>query len=224
MFDQLFWVFTGIGTLVGLVVIGFLLWKAYQYRAGASSADEDEVARPQLGVLPTGSHGARHLAISFSISAVIILSLIAWSYGALLYIQQGVHGQPPADVNEQMNVTVTGHQFYWEFEYHNVSGASQSINTTGELRVPEGALVNLRVTSADVFHNFGIPELKVKTDAIPGQMTTTWFTADQQGTYLARCYELCGQGHSEMTAQVIVMQPDAFRQWYANQTSNSTGS
>lgn len=121
-----------------------------------------------------------------------------------------------------MDVTVTGHQFYWEFTYHNVSGHNQTLTTSNELRVPRDALIKFRVTSADVFHNFGIPALKVKTDAMPGQTTTTWLVADQTGTYVARCYELCGQGHSYMTAQVIVMEPAAFEQWYANQTSTNT--
>ncbi|MFB6196916.1 MAG: cytochrome c oxidase subunit II, partial [Halobacteriaceae archaeon] len=223
VFNQMFWVFTALGAVVGVVVIGYLLWKAYQYRASKEVADDADIARPQLGKLPSSSHGGRHLLFSFSISAIIVLSLIAWTYGSLLYLEQGVHQNPPADVQERMDVTVVGHQFYWEFKYHNVSGHNRTVTTSGKLRVPKGALVTLRVTSADVFHNFGIPAMKVKTDAIPGQTTTTWFIADQRGTYLARCYELCGRGHSYMTAKVVVMRPNAFNEWYANQTStNST--
>ncbi|MFB6135511.1 MAG: cytochrome c oxidase subunit II [Halobacteriaceae archaeon] len=227
VFDQMFWVFTALGTVVGAVVVGYLLWKAYQYRRGASEgdeADEEGVVRPRLGRLPSESHGARHLAVSFSISAIVVLSLIAWTYGALLYLEQGVNHSPPADAGERMNVTVVGHQFYWEFDYHDAPGHDRNVTTRGTLRVPRGALVTLRVTSADVFHNFGIPSQRVKTDAIPGQTTTTWFVADRLGTYRARCYELCGRGHSYMTAKVIVMRPEAFDEWYANRTSaNSTG-
>jgi len=83
--------------------------------------------------------------------------------------------------------------------------------------------VILRVTSRDVFHNFGVPGLKVKSDAIPGQETTTWFVEDETGTYTAQCYELCGAGHSYMTADVVVMEPTEYDEWYAG-TNNSSAS
>lgn len=221
VFNQMFWVFTVLGAVVGVVVIGYLLWKTYQYRASRDIADDADVARPQLGKLPSSNHGGRHLLFSFSISAILVLSLLAWSYGSLLYLEKGVNQNPPSDVQEQMDVTVVGRQFSWEFTYHNVSGHNQTF-TTNELRIPRDALVTFRVTSADVFHNFGIPGLKVKTDAIPGQTTTTWVIARDTGRYTARCYELCGQGHSYMTAKVIVMEPAAFDEWYTAQTSNAT--
>ncbi|MFB6080508.1 MAG: cytochrome c oxidase subunit II [Haloferacaceae archaeon] len=225
VFNQMFWVFTGLGILVGTVVIGYLFWNSYRYRAGRAGADDEGVARPELGKLPTSDHGGRHLLISFSISALIVVSLIAWSYGSLLYLTSGVQNNPPAGTTDQMEVTVVGHQFFWEFDYHNVPGHDQALNTSGTLRIPANTRVKFRVTSADVFHTFGIPDLKVKSDAIPGQTTTTWLVARNTGTYLARCYELCGVGHSYMTAKVIVMKPQAFDQWYAQQTSgNGSGS
>jgi len=59
--------------------------------------------------------------------------------------------------------------------------------------VPQNRLIQLNVTSADVFHNIGSPELRFKADAVPGQETDAWFVA-QTGTYQANCYELCGSG------------------------------
>lgn len=221
VFHELFWVFTALGVIIGAAVIGYLLWKAYQYRASRPVTDDGDVDRPRLGQLPSGSDGGRHLLVSFSISGIIVIALIAWTYGSLLYVAQGVNEHPPTDSGEQMDVTVVGHQFYWEFQYHNVSGHNQTVTSNNELRVPRDALVRFRLTSADVFHNFGIPKLKVKADAIPGQNTTTWLVAEQKGTYTARCYELCGQGHSYMTAKVIVMEPKAFDRWYAKQTSGN---
>ncbi|KPN32064.1 cytochrome o ubiquinol oxidase subunit II [Halolamina pelagica] len=95
------------------------------------------------------------------------------------------------------------------------------MNTTNTLRVPVDTQVNLRVTSADVFHNFGIPELKVKTDAIPGETTDTWFKASDTGNYSAHCYELCGQGHSYMDADIIVMDQEAYQDWYDSQSASA---
>jgi cytochrome c oxidase subunit 2 len=89
--------------------------------------------------------------------------------------------------------------------------------------VPENRSVRLVVTSDDVFHNFGIPELRVKTDAIPGQETETWFRANETGTYTAQCYELCGAGHSFMTADVVVMEPEEYESWYESTARNASG-
>ena len=210
VFRRIFTVFLVLGTLVGVVVIGYMVYNAYKYRDGAGRDDEG-TDRPSLGELPSGGGGGKKLFTSFALSTVIVISLIAWTYGTLLYVESG----PPSD--ESMTVDVEGYQFGWRFTYDN------GYTSDGVLRVPRGEAVRLRVTSADVFHNFGIPELKVKTDAIPGETTDTWFTADERGNYTAQCYELCGAGHSYMTATVVVMEPDEFQKWYATTGNESTG-
>ena len=80
------------------------------------------------------------------------------------------------------------------------------------------------MTSRDVWHNFGIPRFKVKSDAIPGQTTESWFVGSEVGTFQAVCYELCGAGHSQMNADVIVMEPEKFEQWYANTSASGNAS
>lgn len=229
VFQEIYWVFLILGTLVGVVVIGYMFQKAYRYRASAAPpADDDKVDRPQLGELPTGSGGGRKLFVSFALSAIIVISLITWTYFTLLYVEGNVaSGQAAAapgaqqqvDSYDQLRVKVVGYQFGWRFVYPNGHVSD------GTLRLPEGAEVQLAVTSEDVFHNFGIPAFRVKTDAIPGQTTRTWFVADEVGTYSAQCYELCGSGHSYMTAEVVVMPPEEFGSWYAsteNETANSS--
>ena len=209
VFHRIFVVFLGLGTLVGAVVVGYTLYNAYRYRdRGEPSGSEN---RPTLGELPKGSEvkGGRKLFTSFALSTVIVVSLIAWTYGTLLFVEEG----PPG---EDLEVDVEGYQFGWRFTYTN------GHTTDGTLRVPADRPIRLRVTSADVFHNFGIPELRVKTDAIPNQTTTTWFEADEVGTYTARCYELCGAGHSYMQADVVVLSPSEYQSWYAG-TEEQTG-
>lgn len=207
VFNQVFTVFVGLGTLVGVVVITYTLIKAYRYLDDGKrdeEADADKgVVRPTLGSLPTGSGGGRKLFVSFGISAVIVLSLIVWTYSALLYVDD-----TPAEVEEDaIEVDVVGQQFAWQYTYPNGE-------TTTTLRVPKDQAIKLNVTSSDVWHAYGIKEFKVKTDAIPGQTTTAWFTAEETGEYEAVCYELCGSGHSAMRGDVIVMEPDEYQDWY----------
>ena len=71
------------------------------------------------------------------------------------------------------------------------------------------------MTSRDVFHTFGAAEFKVKVDAIPGILNTMWTkTPPEPSVFTAYCYELCGVGHSFMTAKVIVVDKDEFFQAY----------
>ncbi|AXG05729.1 cytochrome c oxidase subunit II [Haloplanus rubicundus] len=211
IFREIYVVFLILGTLVGVVVIAYMLHKAYRYRAAAERADDRD--RPQVGELPTGGGGGRKLFVSLALSAVIVVSLITWTYFTLLYVED----PEPVAEEEPLEIRVVGHQFYWEFIYPD----GRSVQ--GTLRVPEDRRVRLQVTSADVFHNFGVPELRAKADAIPGQRTETWFVAEETGTYQAHCYELCGAAHSYMDATVRVMEPDAYRQWYANGSDDTTG-
>jgi len=212
LFEEIFVVFLVLGTIVGVVVVSYTLYNAYKYRdRGEESGEAD---RPVLGELPTGEGGGRKLFLSFFLSAVIVISLVAWTYGALLYVEAGPDDQ---GTDENLDVDVVGFQFGWEFEYPN--GHSE----TNELRVPADRTVTLTFTATDVWHNFGIPELRVKADAIPGQTTETWFIAEETGEYTAWCFELCGVGHSDMVADVIVMEPEEWEEWYEDPEAYENG-
>jgi cytochrome c oxidase subunit 2 len=208
IFERIFSVFLLLGTLVGVVVVVYMLYNAYKYRASAVDGDEFEGLR--LGELPTGGGSGTKLFLSFAMSAVIVVSLVAWTYLTLLYVEQN----PPVEQDDSLEIEVVGYRFAWQFVYPN--GHTE----TGTLRVPEDRAVKLILTSRDVFHTFGIPELKVKSDAIPGTETDTWFVADETGEYTAKCYELCGVGHSQMSARVVVMEQSAYEAWYANTTAS----
>ena len=214
MFQRIYWVFLILGTLVGVVVISYMLHKAYTYRDRPGR--EDDYDRPELGELPQGSGGGGKLLLSFSLSAIIVISLVLWSYGTLLYVEQGDQQNPIGADGETIEVMVEGYQFGWDFVYQQVPGheSGLEVRNENELRVPRDVHVKLNVTSRDVFHNFGVPSLRVKADAMPGQYTTSWFIGDTTGTYQANCYELCGAGHSYMQADIVVMEPDRFEQWY----------
>lgn len=218
VFQRIYDVFLLLGIVVGVVVIGYMLWNAYRYREGGAHAEAGDGDRPQLGEVPTGGGKGGKLFLSFALSAVIVISLVLWTYGTLLFVEASPGPDGPSAEGDPVEVTVIGHQYYWEFVYPN----GYSTRGSGVMRVPADREIELRVTSADVFHNFGIPEQKVKSDAIPGQETTTWFIADETGNYTANCYELCGSGHSYMTGTVMVMEPDEYEAWYANTSDNTT--
>lgn len=254
VFDEVFLVFLGLGTIVGIVVIAYLLQKAYKYRE-ANGTDDEDVSRPTLGELPRGSDkGGRKLFLSFIISAVIVVSLIAWTYGLLLYVEGGYAQEYDDDA---VDVHVSGRSFLWVFTYQDddrlpanevenlidehgeeavlqalreddleslKSNVQRDLVVRGNLRVPVDHPVELEVTAptSDVWHNFGITELRVKADAIPGETTETWFVAEEEtpedDPHLAECFELCGTGHGAMVADVHVDSQTEFEQWYDERT------
>lgn len=212
MFEEIFLAFLALGTLVGIVVVAYTLYNAFKYRENGEP-DELEDDRPTLGELPTGDGGdkSKKLFLSFGISAIIVIGLVAYAYTLLIYVETG----PDVDPEAELEVDVEGYQFGWEFEYPN----GHSVDN--ELRVPADRVVYLHVTSRDVWHNFGAPELRIKADSIPGETATTWFLEEETGTYTAECFELCGSGHSYMKADIIVMDPAEFDDWYAATESDA---
>lgn len=217
VFQAIYLAFLYLGTAVGVVVIGYMSYKAWKYRDGGPHAEEGDGDRPAVGEMPHGGGGGRKLALSFSLSAVIVLSLIAWTYLTLLYVEQGSAQAADPEIEGEMVIEVTAYQFGWTYTYPN------GHNATNTLVVPEDTRIVLRVTSKDVFHNFGSPELRVKADAIPGQYTRTWFAARQPGEYAVQCYELCGSGHTWMNGTIEVRTQAEFDEWYAETNGTEEG-
>ncbi|MFB6227270.1 MAG: cytochrome c oxidase subunit II [Halobacteriales archaeon] len=229
VFAEIYWVFTILGTLVGAVVIGYMVYNAYKYRDDGSEREKKD--RPEVGEIPSGSGKGRKLFLSFAISAVIVISLIVGTYGSLLYVENAAAGNNDvsAEDGDAMEVMAIGYRFNWTFAYpggnesvRTANGVINNVTLSDNLHVPTNQRVQLNVTSQDVHHNIGIPELRAKTDALPGQYTQTWLNATESGErYPARCYELCGAQHSYMVSYVETMKPEDFRAWYNEQSSTN---
>ncbi|WP_369699343.1 cytochrome c oxidase subunit II [Cyanobium sp. PCC 7001] len=104
-------------------------------------------------------------------------------------------------------VDVTAMQFAFIFHY------PEGDITSGELHVPLGQPVELRMQARDVIHAFWVPQFRLKQDVIPGQTTRLSFTATRAGTYPIVCAELCGAYHGGMRSNVVVHEPEAFEAW-----------
>ena len=212
VFEEIFLVFLVLGTLVGVVVVGYMLWNGYKYREGATPAEEFE--QPVLGELPTGGKGGKKLFVSFAISAIIVISLVAWTYMALIYVEAGAAEEMDAD----LEVHIEGNQWFWMAEYP--SGETMTTDSFGEdesyIAIPQGQMVELNVTANNVWHTFGVTELRLKVDAIPGQNAHSWIAVDEQGLYHIECFELCGVGHSAMDGTLKVMDPVEFEEAYGD--------
>src|SRR5437870_545697 len=130
---------------------------------------------PRVGVMADRGNPA--------LAAILTALLISLFFGLTLntFALNAYLQNPPNDPNA-LYVDVIGFQWGWRFVYPNAR------ELIGELRVPEinrtctpsvrgcwSGTVILNITSADVFHSFGIPDLKIKRDAIPGRVNQAWF-------------------------------------------------
>jgi cytochrome c oxidase subunit 2 len=131
-----------------------------------------------------------------SIVSLLVLFVGLWVVGFRQFIRLSA---PPENASV---IYVIAKQWMWTFAYPNGSSSNAM------LIVPVHRPVKLVMSSRDVIHSFFVPEFRVKRDVVPGQVTTLWFEATQIGTYTAFCTEYCGDGHSTMRAEVVVV-PEA---------------
>lgn len=122
------------------------------------------------------------------------------------------------DVPEDaMVVQVTGRMWDWSFRYENGKESDK-------LYVPVHQAVKLALHSVDVNHSFYVPAFRVKEDVIPGRENYLWFKPRSTGSANVFCAEYCGQSHSYMMTEVVVMEDEAFRVWLAQESpADSTG-
>ena len=103
--------------------------------------------------------------------------------------------------------------------------AKDDVTTLNQLYLPANRPVILKLRSKDVIHSFGVPEFRVKQDAIPGLTIPIWFvpdvttaemrarTGNEAFQYEIACAQLCGLGHYRMRGFVTVVTPEEFQAW-----------
>nr|YP_009491819.1 cytochrome c oxidase subunit II [Dosinia altior]AWI67988.1 cytochrome c oxidase subunit II [Dosinia altior] len=64
------------------------------------------------------------------------------------------------------------------------------------------------VSTSDVMHSWGVSELGVKADAVPGRSNSLSVEPVSPGVSFGNCYELCGEGHSQMPVVVFISNYD----------------
>lgn len=134
--------------------------------------------------------------------SLILAMVVLMSVGSMAELNT-----PPPDAPE-MTIHVTGKTFTWRFDVDHLDWTQYE-----QLHVPANTVIRVEIESLDVIHSLAIQDLGFKLDAIPGQTTRGWFMAEQPGTHQINCAELCGSGHSSMTAKLVVVPRQEYAQW-----------
>ena len=91
--------------------------------------------------------------------------------------------------------------------------------TLGELHVPVGRPIFLKLRSKDVVHSLYLPNFRTKLDAIPGSTTRMWIEATTPGRYEIGCAQHCGASHYKMRGFLTVLKPDEFARWLSDEAA-----
>jgi cytochrome c oxidase subunit 2 len=184
-----------------VVVGGLLTYAVIKFRQKA----EDDVEPAQV-------YGSTQIELAWTVIPVIIVVVLFLTTARFIF---AIQDNPKP--KEALDVTVVGHQFWWEFRY-----PKYGIVTANELHVPlsdpaHPSPTYLKLLSADVIHSFWVPQLAGKTDAIPNHENVMWVDPHAPGMYVGQCGQFCGTQHAKMLLRVYVDTPQQFAAWVANQ-------
>jgi cytochrome c oxidase subunit 2 len=197
---HLFWWMFWIGAAIWAVVLAMVIYAA-RARRGHRHAED-------VMVVSTAEHRRLERAVIGAGAATVVILLVFLVFDFSVGRALSVHPQ------NALTIDVVGHQWWWEVKYENPS-PSHIITTANEIHVPVGAMVQFKLSSADVIHSFWAPALNGKRDLIPGYTSAHWFRADTAGVYRGQCAEFCGMQHAKMAFYVIAEPPAKFAAWLA---------
>ena len=98
--------------------------------------------------------------------------------------------------------------------------AKDDVWTQNQMNLPVGRPVIVHLSSKDVIHSFGLPQMRVKQDAIPGVEQRVWFTPTRTGEWEIACSQLCGLGHYRMRGFYTIQSQADFDAWLKDQAAH----
>ena len=211
IFERLFFTYMVIALLVGGAVIAWLFYSMWRFRA--RPGDPRPLDAPQPGVLPVERGHVLWVYVMAGGIAAIMFGLAFSTISAVHTLEE-----PPHD-EEALYSNVTGFQFGWRFNYTGAGGVP--FNVINEFTVPVDTPIVMNVTSTDVWHNFAIPDYRMRVDAIPGEVNLMWFQATEVAETHVACVQICGAGHAIMRANVHVLSKEDFARWMEERTTQA---
>jgi cytochrome c oxidase subunit II len=188
-----------------------------------------------------------HTSSYLEVGVAVVEAILLFGFAIPLWAAR-VDRMPSA--NEALLVRVTAEQFAWNVHYPGPDGvfgrtdiklmdaqenplgvdrsdpaAKDDVTTLNQLYLPVNRPVIVRLRSKDMIHSFGVPEFRVKQDAVPGLTIPIWFvpnvtteemrtrTGNPEFQYEIACAQLCGLGHYRMRGFVTVQTAEEFQKW-----------
>ncbi len=184
--------------VIFVVVFSLLAYAVTKFR---QRKHDDDSEPPQV-------YGSSQIELAWTVLPVLIIVVLFLSTAQVIHRVQDAQ-RPP----ETTEITVVGHQYWWEFRY-----TQYGFIAANEMHVPVSSVGHptptyLALLSADVDHSFWVPRLAGKTDLIPNHPNTTWIDPQETGLFLGQCSQYCGTQHAKMLQRVYVDTPEALDRW-----------
>ncbi|GCE75561.1 cytochrome c oxidase subunit II [Cellulomonas biazotea] len=190
--------------IVGLITWGLILWCVAAYRKRKSD-----------NVLPVQLRYHVPLEVMYVILPIFMVGVLFY------YTNRDVTAIQDTSAEANLHVQVIGKQWSWDFNYldddaYETGEHAQGVGDPGSLEdqvtlyLPVDERVEFTLDSRDVIHSFWIPSFLYKMDMIPGKTNTFQVTPTEEGTYLGKCAELCGEYHSSMLFNVKVVSREEY--------------
>lgn len=188
-----------------------------------------------------------HRSTYLEVGVAVVEGILLFAFSIPLWAARVDETPSAADA---LTVEITGEQFAWNAHYPGPDGifgrtdlalldlqsnplgldredpaAADDVTTVNQVYLPVGRPIVLRLRSKDVIHSFGVPEFRVKQDAIPGLTIPVWFvptvtteemrarTGNPEFQYEIACAQLCGLGHARMRGYVTIQTAEEFEKW-----------
>lgn len=157
---------------------------------------------------PAQVYGSTQIELAWTIIPILIVVVLFLASARVIHAIQDAPEPPGA-----LEVTVIGHQYWWEFRYPKLG-----IVTANELHIPVNEPGHptptfLQLLSADTDHSFWVPEIAGKTDLVPNHPNRMWMDPQRTGIFLGQCAQYCGVQHAKMLLRVSVDGPEDFAAW-----------
>jgi cytochrome c oxidase subunit 2 len=203
----------------------FFIYVLFRFRKGANPRADYTGAKGKL---------SKGTEIAIVIAEVVLLvgyAIPAWARRVQEF---------PSE-NEATVVRVVAEQFAWNIHYPGGDGrfgrtdiarvssdnpigldrtdpnAKDDITTINQLTLPVDRPVLVHLSSKDVIHSFGLFEMRVKQDAVPGLDIPVWFIPNRIGDYEIACSQLCGLGHYRMRGFINIRSEADYRAFLAEE-------
>jgi cytochrome c oxidase subunit 2 len=185
-----------------LVVFSLLAYAVLKFRKSSVSDGRE----------PAQVYGSTQLELAWTVIPILIVVTLFLAAARVIASIQNA-----ARPSNAIEVTVIGHQFWWEYRY-----PSLKVVTANELHIPVSDPAHptptfLTLLSADTDHSFWVPRLAGKTDLIPNHPNSMWVDPHETGLYLGQCAQYCGTQHAKMLLRVYVDSREDFDRWIQEQ-------
>ena len=187
--NKLFGTFTVAAVLLLLFVSGLIIYICIKYKY-----KENDPLPKQI------NSNNRLELLMFLFPTIMIAIFCSLTIRTIHRVMQPATGQP--------EVIITGHQWWWEVYY-----PATGVTAANEIHLPVNRNLLIEFHSADVIHDWWIPEFGNKMDVIPGRNNHIWLNITNPGNYLGACSEFCGAQHAWMRIKVFAEAEPEYQAW-----------